>query len=292
MIRLVTVTAAVIWLFCQSAVAEKREQPYEDDWYFERYLFMNKPGRPYTFESEFVWPEGFERIDSTRLSPFQHWVSHIPLWHRGRPVNAGIKGEKYPAEEVTRPIQFQWRVMRLADFAIPVQLHAEYYLSKDQFQNWSFRLKNGERLEYTEFLKGRPVFRPGEGYSIKHTEERKSSQLEINKMLDLCTRNTTYSSLAANCDSITAEELMPGDLIIGHNERGIRGQAWIVLNVIENEQGDRLYVVGTGCPDQCAFYIPKFNSDRHNPWIDLEQVRGLISDYSFFGFFRLQMELE
>lgn len=292
MTRTAILTAAVFLYLIPNVGASDRKQPYDDEWYFSHYLFLNKPSRPYTFESELIWPEGYKRLDSAKLTDFQFWVSHVPLWHRGYPVNAGIKGQIYAADEVCRPLQFQWRIIRLADYSVPLQLDAEYYLYKKRFMDWSFLLKNGERMGYSEWLKGRLIFRPKEGYSIEPGQERKSSEFEENKLLDLCSRATTYASLAANCDSIRAEDLLPGDLIIGHNERGLTGQVWIVLNVIENRKGNRLYCLSTGCADQCAPYIPKFNADRDNPWITLDRIRDLTADYSFHGYFRLPIAID
>ena len=103
-------------------------------------------------------------------------------------------------------------------------------------------------------------------------------------------RNTSYQSLAENCDPIVDREVAPGDLLIAYNERGSAGVAYVVMNMMVNDAREKLYVVATGCSEACDFHIPLFNDNRNYPWITVERIKALGSDMAYSGFFRLKIK--
>ena len=68
-------------------------------WYYDHYPFVTQTDSTFTFESEFVWPDGFHRPDSSEQTAFQNWVSHFPLWHRWRPVGNWKGRKQYERDE-------------------------------------------------------------------------------------------------------------------------------------------------------------------------------------------------
>jgi hypothetical protein len=64
---------------------------------------------------------------------------------------------------------------------------------------------------------------------------------------------------------------------------------FVILLVTTNDHGDSRYIVGTGCSQPCDFYVPLFHDDRANPWLTLEEVKGLITGYPVIGFHRLRV---
>ena len=58
---------------------------------------------------------------------------------------------------------------------------------------------------------------------------------------------------------------------------------------VENKEKERLFLVGTGCPEVSDFHIPLFNENEDNPWITLETVKSLAEEYPVRGFYRLKM---
>jgi len=102
--------------------------------------------------------------------------------------------------------------------------------------------------------------------------------------------HSSYKSLAANCDSITIEELAPGDLVITHDQKSKNGRVFLVLNMIENTKGNRLYALATGCSNACDFHIPLFNMERNNPWIDGDKINKILTEYPLSGLLRWKIK--
>jgi hypothetical protein len=270
--------------------ADTTKAELSSEWYHERYPFMTLRGSVFTFESEFDWPVGFHRPDSTSLTRYQFWVSHLPLWHRDKDVTAYTRGKVYDAEEVSRVVHFPWRVIRLTDYAIPVQLMAEYRLWRGTESEWDHNPVRGDTLRYQDFLKSKVAYEVKHTVRLLETEERDASEDEFNAFVDLCAQNTDYSSLAMNSDSVDLEQLAPGDLFIAHDKTGRKGQAWVVLCMLVDDDGDKLYTVGTGCSKTCAFHIPLFNDNRRFPWITADRIKELGADFSFSGFCRPRVD--
>ncbi len=99
-----------------------------------------------------------------------------------------------------------------------------------------------------------------------------------------------YLSLSQNCTKIRENELMPGDLYITWNRNGMKGNVYLILNIITNNKDDKLVAVATGSPIKaCDYYIPKFNDNRKLPWITLDKLKELPTEKLNSGFFRFNL---
>ena len=258
------------------------------DSYLKRYPYMTYRGAALTFDSEFEWPEGYDRLDSTQLSPYQYWISFVPLWNPARPVGATKVGILYKPEQISRPINLPWRSARFVDYTIPIQLMAEYDIATSTPFDFSIIQTKGVELDFKKYLEGDIIFNAHDSlYFTPTKEKRKADNDEFNKFFGLVTERSSYSSLVANCKPVADTNLRPGDMYIAHNDDGLKGKVYIVMCVIQNKAGDRKYIVATGGTDPCDFYIPLFNDRKDYPWISLGQLKGLIPDeYPTKGFYR------
>lgn len=257
------------------------------EWYVNNYNFFSMPDSVFTFETEFVVPEGYECPDSTQLTPYQNWVSHFPLWHRWKPVGIWKGGKAYEREEVARVVHLPWKGPVFKDCAIPLRILAEYFVTSKREFDLHVLPAQGDALRYEDWLKGQPRYTARSEVFLQPSEQRDTSLAEYFQFLDLCMKNTTCRSLAANCDSIPDSALAPGDLFIAHDEQGRIGCAYVALRMLVNSAGEKLYAIATGCREACDFHIPLFNNDRSNPWVTAARIRSLGAEYPHAGFFRL-----
>ena len=78
-------------------------------------------------------------------------------------------------------------------------------------------------------------------------------------------------------------------MLVAHDEKGRKGLVHIVMCVVVNEEGERLFVIGTGCEEACDFHVPLFNDKKDYPWITLEILKSLApKEYPNTGFFRFK----
>lgn len=277
--------------FLTTAYSGEDQKPLSiHDWYSIHYDFISMEDTIYTFETEFEMPEGYRRPDSADLTPFQNWVSHFPLWHRWKPVGVWKGGKAFERDQISRVVHLPWMGRNFRDYAVPLRILAEFL--RYQLREFDLQVipRLGDTLRYTEWLKGKPVYSGRGEVFFKPSRQREHNPYEYFQFLDLCMQNTSYLSLAENCDSIKEGEIAPGDLFIVHDEKGRTGFVYVILNMLINDAGGKLYVVATGCPEACDFHIPLVNEDRNYPWITIERTKSLGSNLPHAGFFRFKIK--
>jgi len=290
MIRVATALLTVLSV-AGSAAAQQPEDTAEIlKWYYQHYPFVTMEDTIYTFETEFVLPDGFHRPDSSELTPFQNWVSHFPLWHRWKPVGHWKGGKQYEKDEISRAVHLPWKGERHTDKTIPVRILGEWLFYRQREPELRVVPKSGTTLRYEDFLGGELRFNNRMEPFFQPSEPRPPSPREYYRFLMTCLDLTSYGSLVANCDTVAVGDLSPGDLFIAHDETGRQGRVYIVLVKLVNDRGDRLFAIACGCEEACDFHIPLLTKDRDQPWVTVAQIEQLAEVYTHRGFFRLRIQ--
>lgn len=258
------------------------------DWYLEQYPYIEYRGRAFTFESEFTWPDGFHRVDSASLTPFQFWVSNMPLWDFTKGIFSYTSGTKFKSSEISRPVHFPWRTSHFTDCVIPLQLVADYKFWRGRQDEVKLIPLRGDTLTYETFLKSEVTYDAPMSVRFKPTQKREPAESEFNAFFDLCAICTDYETLEQNSDRVSDTILRPGDLYVGRDSTGLKGKVYVVMVATNNDKGEYRYIVATGCSERCDFYIPLFHNDRKNPWLTFDEIKGLIADQPITGFFRVK----
>ncbi len=257
-------------------------------WYSQHYPFLNMTDSVFTFSSEFTLPDGYQSLDSAKMTDFQQWVSNFPLWHRWKSVGAQTNGNLIGYDSISRVVHLPWGGLRNHDFAVPVRILAEWLHYQKREMSLAVLPTKGELLSYGDFLGGdlllnrlgEPFFQPG--------ETKEASNAHYYRFISTCMDYLSYKGIVRNCDSLKVEALRPGDLFVAHDQKGRKGRAYVVMHVVENDAGQSLYAVATTCSRSCDFHIPKLTDDRDQPWISREQIADLGADFARSGFFRLR----
>jgi len=258
-------------------------------WYKAHYPFVTMSDSIFTMSSEFELPDGFRPLDSAELSPFQQWIGNFPLWHRWKSVGSQMRREIISRDSVARVVHLPWRGRNNRDYAIPIRILAEWLHHQDREYDLKVYPSGGKALTFENFLGGElRLNRLGEPY-FKPTETTVPDVSDYYRFMGICMDYLSYSGLVRNCDTITATDLRPGDLFVAHNDNGSRGCAYMIMQVLENADGSRLYSVATGCPKACDFHMPLLTDDRDRPWITIQRIEQLGVEYPKAGFFRLRI---
>lgn len=277
------VIGLLLVLVLQSSASAQEAKPFA--WYKQHYPYMQHDGKTFTYESELEWPDGFGRLDSASLTPYQYWISHLPLWYRTRPV-ARVAGAAFEADKIACGLHLPWRTVRFYSYTIPVQLRLEYYLMRGDTAEFSWAPTAGDTITLERFLSGSPVAYRGLELRFQPADTRPRSDEEIDRLMDICAKWTNVGSLANNAVEVDSGDIKPGDMLIATAEVPTKGKVWTVLVVLVNDKGEKRYLVGTGCDFGCDFYIPLANDRKEFPWLSHEQLLALPGDYPNYGFYR------
>jgi len=258
------------------------------DWYKSTYTFLALDTL-YTMESEFVLPDGYHRPDSSELSEWSWWISHFPLWHRYRPLN-DWKGKRLAeADEVARVVYLPDHGTHFTPGAIPFRLAAEYLLWSNRTDDLVIVPKAGEEFTYSKWLSSKLVYSARKEVVFKPSEARPATPQEFQSMVKRAMEVTTCESLAQNCVKIDEAEVAPGDLYMSWDSASGEAVVLMIMYMVEDDKGDRMFAVATGCDDPCDVHIPFFTHDRNDPWLDLSEIAREVPNESQRGFYRLKV---
>jgi len=280
---------AALFLLIGVVVYVQAENPPKDmdrAWYDQRYDFISYDDTFYTFESEFKFPDGYHRPDSSEMTDFQFWVSHIPLWPEGRWVRKYGGFDLIRWDSTSAVVMLPWAHYVANEYGMALKMWAEYlrYAHRDFDLRW-IPLK-GEEITYKKFLNGKPARKGSGEFFFLESEPRDTAYIEYYNCLTQIALNTNFKGMAQNMAEVNENELAPGDVYLGYSGPGKDGFLLIILNMIENDNGDRLYAICTGGNPAHDLYIPIFNNDRDNPWITIDQIKAFAPQADSTGFYR------
>ena len=254
--------------------------------YQKQYDFISMEDTIFTFESEFVLPEGFSYPFNNDLTGFQVWLRDFPLWHQWKWVGRLKGGKAFESKEIARPVHIPWDGLRYTDRAFMVRIFAEYLRFTNHEDDFNFKSRSGESVDYATWLTAQPRYSSQGKLFMKPDIKREKTDKEFYSLVHFIIDNGNYISLAANLDTISLDELSIGDMLISHDRTGKNGKAYIMMSSSENEDGDKRFILATGCDEACDFYIPRFDKEKNSPWLSLKEIHSLSGDFEHSGYFR------
>jgi hypothetical protein len=290
------VVACVLFVACSAGWSDdsKKEVPIAElrEFYKAEYPFFEMADTLYLPQTELQLPDGFGWPDSSRLTPMQNWMNHFPIWHQYKSVGKwnGEKAKTY--DQITRCIHLPWSGPAYKDFAFPWRVAMEYLRHCQAESLFQFIPVAGPTVTYPEYLKHTLAFGPRSEIKLIPDTQRTGSVEELYKCFGYAITNMNYKFLIANCDSLDAKRVGPGDLFLAADSIGKDGAAYVIMFVIENKKKERLFAVGTGGKVASDFHIPLVHNDRHRPWMTLDDIKALTppnsaqSGFYRFSFFR------
>lgn len=271
-----------------SVQAEKTEEFKKQlKYYQETYSFISMKDTVFTFESEFIIPENYHKVDSSQLSPFSNWISNFPIWHHTKSVGKLGRAKLFNYDKVSRVVHLPWSGDTHTDYGIPIRILAEYLLYTKQDNKLLIMPAKGDSISYQNWLTGKISTSYRKGLFLIPGEKRKPNLKEYYRYLSHLTHHSNFNGLIKICTPIARDETAPGDMYIATDKNGNKGNVYFIMNMIENDSGNKLFIIATGCEKSCDFYIPLFNDDRQNPWITLSEIKKLSEFTVGSGFYRL-----
>ncbi|HKL98423.1 MAG TPA: DUF4846 domain-containing protein, partial [Mobilitalea sp.] len=225
------------------------------------FSYINPGGS--TLEERINTPIGFSRIPSTseeltgfiRSLTLKEDGSYV-LKYDGNPINN--------QENHTAVFDLDLGDLDLQQCADSVmRVFAEYYWSLGEYDKIAFHLTNGFLMEYTKWREGNRIKVEGNDVSWINTASFDDSYNTFRKYLDMVYAYAGTLSLSQECETITLEELLPGDLLL---QGGSPGHCILVVDIAENEAGKRCFLLAQGYMPAQDFHIIKNLLHEEDPW--------------------------
>ncbi len=144
-----------------------------------------------------------------------------------------------------------------------IRIYAEYYWSIGAYDKIAFHLTNGFLMNYTKWRDGYRIKVNGNNVSWSKIETYDNSYEQFRKYLNSVFTYAGTLSLSKECKPVTLEEMLPGDMFL---MGGSPGHCVLVVDIAENMNGNRCYLLAQGYMPAQDFHILKNPLHPEDPW--------------------------
>ncbi len=220
-----------------------------------------EPGR--TIGEKIHPPEGFERAP-TEEGGFPRWLGGLPLKPDGAPVlvyGGSLKNRQDVHEAVVDldVLKFQ----QCADAVI--RLRAEYLWAAGMADAICFNFTSGDACCWKKWKNGwRPrLINKGKKVIFARTGDKDASRKAFMSYLNKVMQYAGTASLSRELPHTSPDRLRAGDVIV---QGGFPGHAVLVLDMAQNQRGDRVMLLGQSYMPAQEFHVLKNPRSGISPW--------------------------
>lgn len=219
-----------------------------------------------TLASRINTPTGYDRlaVDSTS---FAHYLRQLPLKADGSPVlhyNGSTKSRLVHVAVVDMPIGKR-DLHQCADAVM--RLKAQYHWQRQEYDSIHFNFTNGFRVDYSEWKKGRRVVIEGNKTYWNNRQNPSNTYQDFWKYMELVFSYAGTASLEKELEAVPILDMQIGDVFI---QGGFPGHAVIVVDMAENDQGEKLYMLAQSyMPAQEIQILKNLDDPDVSPWYKL-----------------------
>jgi poly-gamma-glutamate synthesis protein (capsule biosynthesis protein) len=227
----------------------------------EPYSFINEEGM--NLESRINPPRDYIRVSSgedelayfIRNLPLKSSDSLLMLYNGQAKFNQNNYAAIFDLSIGDRDLQ------QCADSLL--RIYAEYYWSVQAYDKIGFHLTNGFYMEYSKWREGYRIKVEGNDVSWVKSASYNDSYEEFLRYLNMVFAYAGTLSLAAECETISTEELLPGDLFL---KGGSPGHCVLVVDMATDPEGNRCYLLAQGYMPAQDFHVLKNPLHPEDPW--------------------------
>mgnify|MGYP001060142924 CR=1 FL=1 len=229
--------------------------------------FINSDGM--TLEDRINPPEGFIRIQFDQ-DDFPSFIRQFPLKEDGSQVyfyDGRIKPNQDKHMAIFDIDIGERDLQQCADSVI--RMYGEYYWAQKDYDKIGFHLTNGFLMEYTKWRDGNRLLVDGNNVSWNHTSEYDDSYESFRKYLDMVFVYAGTLSLSEESRPIDLDRLLPGDMFL---QGGSPGHCVLVVDLAENQQGDKCFLLAQGYMPAQDFHVLKNPKNPQDPWYYASEI--------------------
>lgn len=208
-------------------------------------------------------PDGFTRIQYKKNS-FGAFLENYPLCEDGQPVllyNGNEKTNQNAHVAVFDMDMTDGDLQQCADSVI--RMYAEYFYKQNQYEKMKFQFVNGFSCDFDKWSKGMRVSVNGNDTSWYQGTNADASKETLESYLRTVFSYASTLSLEQESKGIEPEGIESGDIFICG---GSPGHVVMVVDVCENEKGEKAFLLAQGYMPAQQFHILKNPQHEENPW--------------------------
>lgn len=210
-------------------------------------------------------PAGYKRV-ATRPNTFGDWLRFLPLQAPGAKVHYFDGREKWTQDLHERVVDLDIGKKDLQQCADAImRLRAEFHYSQQAYDQIHFNYTSGDRVAFDDWRKGKQPRVRGNGVTFSAPNGKiDNSYQNFSAYLYQIFNYAGTASLSKELKTLSMSEMQVGDLFI---QGGFPGHAVLVLDMVENAAGQKLYLLGQSYMPAQSFHILKNQAQPDlGPW--------------------------
>ncbi len=227
-------------------------------------------------------PEGFKRLN-LEMDSYGSWLRGLPLITKHNTVhlfNGKTKFNQLVHHSIIDIDVGNKDLQQCADAAM--RLRAEYLYSAGKFDDIHFNYTSGDKASWLSWSSGMRSVINGNKVSWIKNAVADTSYHNFRKYMDSIFMYAGSASLSKELSSIgDAAKVLPGDLFI---QGGFPGHAVIVLDVAEDKNGNRVFLIAQSYMPAQQIHILKNPKFWNGPWYYAKSSGKLITPEWIFDY--------
>jgi hypothetical protein len=196
---------------------------------------------------------------------YADWLRRLPLKPKGSPVkyyNGGTKPGL--VHEAVVDIDVGTRDLQQCADAV-MRLQAEYHYQKKDYPNIHFNFTSGHEVSFDAWRKGRKPRVSGNSVRFSSPSGQvDNSYRNFKKYMNMIFNYAGTASLTKELKKVSVSDIRPGDVFI---QGGFPGHAILVVDVAENTEGERVFMVAQSyMPAQDIHILKNEGQTGTSPW--------------------------
>jgi len=230
-------------------------------------LFIHPEGT--TLETRIETPSGYHRVNASEDS-LSSFLRDYPLKEDKSPVLLYDGTEKGNQEDHIAVFQLLLEnedLQQCADSVI--RIYGEYFMHTEQYERISFHFVNGFEANYEKWREGYRIQVDGNDTSWVKTAPYDDSMETFKKYLRIVFAYSSTLSMEEESEEINLSDLQVGDIFI---RGGSPGHVVMLVDLCENEEGKKAFLLGQGYMPAQEFHVIKNPSHESDPWYYEEEI--------------------
>ncbi|MBQ7359600.1 MAG: DUF4846 domain-containing protein [Lachnospiraceae bacterium] len=243
----------------------------------ETYNFINADGD--TLATRIKTPEGYSRTEAEEGS-LTEFLREYAVKPDGSPVILYDGDEKWNQDAHVAVFELPIEAKDLQQCADSVmRVYAEYFWATEQYDKIEFHFTNGFLASYNKWREGYRISVDGNDVSWKKSAEYDASYETFVKYLRMVFAYAGTLSMEQESEKIEVSEAYVGDVVL---KGGSPGHVVLVVDVCENEQGERAFLLAQGYMPAQEFHVLKNPLHEKDPWYYEGEISGDIETPEYY----------
>lgn len=225
-----------------------------------------------TLQTRYNPPVGYKRIVADDNS-FSNYLRKLKL----KPAGAKVKyydGDIKESDVYDAVVDMDISNRDLQQCADAImRLRGEYFYSQKKYDQISFSLTNGFKMDYSEWMKGNRLIVNGNQTVWRKKAEPSNTYTDFRNYMEIVFTYASTRSLSKSLLSKNINDINIGDVFV---RGGSPGHAVIVVDVAENNKGKKVFLLAQSyMPAQETQILKNENDEKLSPWYSANIVGEL-----------------